>query len=401
MLISLDTLRADHLSAYGYHRQTSPHIDALAADGVRFSETIAASHWTAPSHATLLTGLHPDEHDVVTDSSRMSPEITTLAERLSDAGYATGAFTGSHLVTALLGMDQGFGVWQERPGPCATGFADAAAWMSAQTSPFFLFVHTYQTHAPYAPPAPYDTLFTPDGPLPDRAVTGQFRQPGAPPTPAELSALVGLYDGEIRAADACVGALIASLGERSDDTLVVLTSDHGEEFFEHGGFGHGRLLPETLAVPLILSHPLLRAEAAAVIDVPTGAVDVVPTVLDLLGVPVPDDLSGFSLVPAMTGTSRPRPVALSSSGVSGLHAALRDADGHYFQHPDAERLFVSTPLGLEDVLTDTPEAVLAGYREPLRAWLASLSPRAPAIPIEYTTEQVEALHALGYIDWGE
>ncbi|MDP6933725.1 MAG: sulfatase-like hydrolase/transferase, partial [Myxococcota bacterium] len=260
VLVSLDTLRADHLSTYGYARHTSPHIDALADQGIRFDDARSSSHWTAPSHATMLTGLHPTEHGVVDppERGRMSEKLVTLAETLEDAGYRTGAFTESFFVTQLLGLHQGFSTWQEQPATCEETVRDATRWMADQQVPFFLFVHTYQTHAPYDPPAPYDQMFTPDGPLPARAVEGQFRGPGDPPTPEELTALVGLYDGEIRTADACVGQLVAALeaAGQEQDTLVVVTSDHGEEFMEHGSFGHGRLYPDLLHVPLVFSHPL-------------------------------------------------------------------------------------------------------------------------------------------------
>jgi len=399
ILISLDTLRPDHLSAYGYPRHTSPSIDRLAASGVRFDAATAASHWTAPSHATMLTGLHPAEHGVVSKDSAMSPEITTIAEHLQAAGYATGGFTGSYFVTRLLGLDQGFSTWREQPGPCSEGFAEAIDWMTAQTEPFFLFAHTYQTHAPYDPPAPYERMFTPDGPLPPRSVGEQFRGPGAPPTPAELDALIGLYDGEIRAADHCVGMLMTALGERSADTLVVLTSDHGEEFMEYGGFGHRRLLPVLLRVPLILSHPLLRTTADAHIATPTGAVDLVPTLLDMLGIDATIDASGQSLVAVMTGTERIDPAAFSSSGEHGERAALRDADGHFIRLPDAEHLFIDDPLlGEHDALHRASTAELTAYRDQLEATEQQLRPRAPAEPTVFSDERLEALRALGYID---
>ncbi len=398
VLISLDTLRPDHLSAYGYHRETSPNIDALAASGVRLDGATAASHWTAPSHATLLSGLHPSEHGVTTDAARMSPDVTTLAEVLSEAGWRTGGFTGSYFVTELLGLRQGFETWAEQPAPCSEGFAAAIDWMQAQEAPFFLFAHTYQTHAPYSPPPPNDRMFTPAGPLPKRAVTGQFRSPGPPPTPAELEALIGLYDGEIRTADDCVGELVEALGERRDRTLVVITSDHGEQFMEHGGFGHGRLLPVLLRVPLILSHPLLRTAADAALSQPTGAVDVVPTLLDLLGVEPPPGLSGQSLVPMMTGTPRPSPVAFSSSSVRGEHAALRDSSGHFVRLADGERLLESDPvLGEHDALHSADPARLDAYRSALADWQASTPLRATPHVADFSDESLEALRALGYL----
>lgn len=167
---------------------------------------------------------------------------------------------------------------------------------------------------------------------------------------------------------------------------------------EHGGFGHGRLLPVLLRVPLILSHPLLRTAADAALSQPTGAVDVVPTLLDLLGVEPPPGLSGQSLVPMMTGTPRPSPVAFSSSSVRGEHAALRDSSGHFVRLADGERLLESDPvLGEHDALHSADPARLDAYRSALADWQASTPLRATPHVADFSDESLEALRALGYL----
>ena len=192
---------------------------------------------------------------------------------------------------------------------------------------------------------------------------------------------------------------MAALGARSADTLVVVTSDHGEEFMEYGGFGHRRLLPVLLRVPLILSHPLLRTTADAHIATPTGAVDLVPTVLDLLDIDGPVDVSGESLVAVMTGTPRTEPAAFSSSGEHGERAALRGTDGHFIRLADTEHLFVDDPvLGEHDALHSAAAETVTRYRDQLDATERGLRPRAPAQPTVFSDERLEALRALGYID---
>ena len=400
ILISLDTLRPDHLSAYGYGRPTSPRIDALAAQGVRFERATSASHWTAPSHATLLTGLHPPEHGVVRDQDQMSDEIETLAEHLSEAGWRTAAFTGSYFVSELMGLQQGFSTWWEQTGECAAGFGEAITWLEAQPAdePVFLFAHTYQTHAPYQPPPPYDTMFVGEGLIPPRVAAGRFDEaPGTQPSKAELEALIGLYDGEIRAADHCVGKLLDALDRtgRREETLVVLTSDHGEELMEHGGIGHGRLLPLLLRVPLIVSHPTMRAAADPTVSQVTGAVDVVPTILDLLGQPVPAGLSGRSLVGAMTGSPDADAVAFSSSQARGDHDALRDSVSH-FVRTERSRMFDEDDL---DITEHAPATQLDAHRTALESWRSTATLRAAPGDAAFNQDTLRALQAMGYVAW--
>lgn len=401
ILISIDTLRPDHLSAYGYHRETSPNMDALAHNGVRFDSAISASHWTAPSHATMLTGLHPEEHGVIGPGApaRLGAEATTLAERLSEQGYQTGAFTGSHFVTSLLGMDQGFDRWWEQTGDCEPAVNVAQSWLKEQKEPFFLFFHTYQTHGPYDPPAPYDSQYVDYGLTPERGERLRSALHLGAPTAEELSDLIGLYDGDIRASDDCIAKLMKTLEDEGVDsnTLVVLTSDHGEAFLEHGSFGHGHLYPELLAVPLIISHPLIPAVAERSVSSTTGAVDLVPTIIDILGLPFDETLKGRSLVDHMTGTPSASGFAYSSSQTHGDHAAIRTDVDHFVINAHGEFIFNMDAPEQDSFGHQYTEAERAEYRRRLAAFKGSLTLMAPTSDAGWNADNLEALQALGYI----
>ena len=397
VLISIDTLRADHLSLNGYARATSPNLDALAARGVSFTNAVASSHWTAPSHATLLTGLHPEEHGLVAYPSpgRMAPEVATLAEALADAGYETAAFTAAHFVSRRWGLDQGFHLWEEDRDGAAGRFGRGSAWLAARAksdTPFFLFLHTYEVHEPYDPPAPWDGLFAP-APAADSALREPLSKrfaDGWRPSPAELGSLVALYDGGIRYTDGELGRFLDGL---DPETLVIVTSDHGEEFLDHGGISHGALYGELVRVPLVFGHPKLRLASDAVVDQVTGAVDLAPTILDLVGV-AQHHGSGVSLVGALAGDCDAETRAWSSSEMfGGVRRSLLDGEFHFLEHDGVASLF--------SVATDRTEAAALLPEEVwLRAADAFSSQRSQVgavEPVDQTEEEREALRALGYV----
>jgi choline-sulfatase len=288
VLISIDTLRADHLPAWGYRGVATPAIDALARDAVRFTSAYAQYPLTLPSHASFLTGLLPPR-DGVRDNIGYALDGAahpTLARRLAGSGYVTGGFVSSYVLRRETGIGDGFGVYDAPgPGPRAeildlaqrpgtVTVAAARAWLDrerfeAANRPFFLFVHLYEPHAPYAPPEPF-----------------RSRYPGAP------------YDGEVATADAAVGELLDDLRARGlyDRCVVALVSDHGEGLGEHGESKHGVFLYRTtLHVPMLIRLPGARRAGAAV-DSPVGLVDLVPTLLAAAGLDVPDGLDGFDVL---------------------------------------------------------------------------------------------------------
>lgn len=310
LLISIDTLRADHLGAYGYARPTSPNIDALGNRGVVFSQALSTSSWTLPAHASLLTGRTPSAHGLQDDGLKLAADVPTLAAALQDAGYHTVAVVSQIYVSAAFGLERGFAHYDDslieggRTNPIAAQVVKRVLKrLSGPTpEPFFAFVHFFDPHWPYTPPPSYAERFADpgyDGPVDGsvRSLAPFFFESGSMPEEDRAHA-IALYDAEIAYVDAQVGRLLDGLEKRGqlENTVVILTSDHGEEFKEHGRLGHGRTLyAEQLHVPLIISgHPGLGSGIRR--DDVVSIVDVAPTVTELAGVAGLEGVSGHSLV---------------------------------------------------------------------------------------------------------
>lgn len=324
ILISIDTLRPDHLSCYGYNRQTSPTIDRLAAEGVRFAHAFSSTTWTLPAHLALLTGLPDLVHGTISEAKKLDENRITLAEVLKKNGYRTwGIFTAPFLLPRW-GFSQGFDLYHDATlfdksldgpemlsaserGRTTPGALDKVEELLSEdsNSPFFLFLHLFDVHPDFDPPPPYDRMFDPDysGTLDGRnilnnpAVRNDMDQ-------RDLDHLIALYDGEIRFVDeAGIRRLLQVLESKglAEQTLLVITSDHGEEFFEHGVFGHRQnLFDTTLRIPLVLWGPGL-IPSGLVIDEPARIIDIMPTILDLLGLEQSPESLGESLVPLFLG----------------------------------------------------------------------------------------------------
>ncbi|MEW6270191.1 MAG: sulfatase [Thermodesulfobacteriota bacterium] len=292
VLISLDTLRARSMSLYGHTLPTTPFLDRFAATGATVERAFTTFSNTLGSHMSMLTGLYPASHGVVALNRRLAPEHATLAERLRAAGWDTAAFTEDGLLAADLGFRRGFGVyWENKTVGSAAGdargtFRRALDWAgSREGTPFFLFVHTYAVHIPYAPPPEYRRMLIGDG----------GSESDLPPVERERLR----YEQEVRALDDDVRRFLERLEEivPAERLLVVVTSDHGEEFGEHGLITHLQLYDEVLHVPLLLRW---RGRIAPGVRVaaPASLVDVVPTVLELLSVE-PRAADGASLAPLL------------------------------------------------------------------------------------------------------
>jgi arylsulfatase A-like enzyme len=289
ILISIDTLRADRLAAGGAYRRAMPQIDAYARDAVAFTDAWSVWPETSGSHMSLFTSRFPSEHRVTSFITAPSAAIELLAERLRREGYLTRAFTEDGGVWAHAGFARGFSAYAERRsadfvyrGEVDATFADGTRWVEQHKDrTFFLFLHTYQVHGPYSPPESYKSLFA--------------DVPGREPPGPRDAALA--YDQEARYTDDHVGPFLAKLAQLglSDRTIVIITADHGEEFGEHGGMGHGRTLQqEVMRVPLVIAAPGLLAPAE--VTAPVSLLDVAPTVLDLLGLEPTRGHRGTSLV---------------------------------------------------------------------------------------------------------
>jgi arylsulfatase A-like enzyme len=309
LVISVDTLRRDHLGCYGYERETSPHIDALARRGVVFDNALSTSSWTLPSHASMLTGRYPSSHGLRDDGVELAPSVPTLAADFRRHGYHTLAVVSHVYVSSAFGLDQGFDAFDDTlteggaTNPLAEGVVDRflALLAASPVRPFFGFVHFFDPHWPYTAPEPFARRFA------DPAYTGPidgsvesllpyfFASRAMPDRHREE--MVARYDGEIAYLDHQLGRLMDGLRERGDldRTLVVLVADHGEEFKEHGQLGHGRTLyGEQLRVPFVMAgHPALRPGSRR--DDLVSLIDLAPTLLDLVGAELPAGVDGRSL----------------------------------------------------------------------------------------------------------
>lgn len=426
ILISIDTLRPDRLGAYGYDRDTSPNTDRLAREGVLFRQAISPSSWTLPAHASLFTGLLPHRHGAVRFgfSTPLPQEVDTLAELLWDAGYDTAGFADGGFVTLELGFDQGFDVYGD-PGLANRGkrrfteiVAKAEDWLAAgRPLPFFLFLHTYEVHLPYQPPPPYDTMFAAPGytglfagGMSDAQFAAMLKSDDWIPN-AALPQLEALYDGGIRSMDAALGELLALLDRQglTDSTCVVLTSDHGEEFREHGSLFHrqAKLYEENVRIPLIVRCPG-RVPAGRVVEQPVSLIDLMPTLLELAGAPVPAGLDAHSLLPALTGAAPPadRPIVSECDGSAALSTgvvrALRVGNDKLIE----SSVPVHSPLELFDLAADPGEQrdLHAGRPDAVADLRAALAVAVvgtrgtPAEAGEATLDEAarEHLRALGY-----
>lgn len=320
VLVSLDTVRADHLSLYGYERPTTPRLEGLARESLVFTRSLSSSSWTLPSTATLLTGLLPAQHGALRVNKRLPDAVVTVAERLRDAGYRTAALTDGGFVGFPFGFCQGFHrydvtpgkAWDPRAKDSARTFGEAADWVRRnQHRPFFLFLHTYEAHQPYLRREGFaDPFLRPD--LRGRKELRKRANPRQPPPdPRELETMVALYDGEIARADHYLGGFLDALGEEglTRNAAVIVTSDHGEEFLEHGDLEHGfgKVFDPNVLVPLVARLPG-GAGGGRRIGSPVSGIDVAPTLLALAGLPH-DDLPGRSLLEVAEGareaTDRP------------------------------------------------------------------------------------------------
>jgi len=366
VLLSVDTLRADHLGCYGYPRDTSPEIDAeLAGRGAVFEDVASTTSWTLPAHAALLTGLNDSVHGCTDTDRPLSPDRTTLAERFAASGYRTAGFFSGPYLHPAFGLGQGFqtyvdctsySAWNEEQTGEGRSIEGPELWRKANDDvtnprvrervgewldqagdePFFLFVHLWDVHFDFVPPAPYDTLFDPDyeGEFDGRNFFFDERvRPGM--DRRDLEHLIALYDGEIAWTDHHVGELLDDL-ERlgiADDTIVALTADHGTGFFEHGQRAHRNgLFDELVRIPLVVRWPGEIREGTRIAG-QVSLVDVAPTLLELAGLGVPEDVMGRSLASALwLGEDVEARVAVSELDTLGQSLSSFRTDEHKLIH---------------------------------------------------------------------
>lgn len=318
VLISIDTTRPDHLGCYGYGKNTSPHIDRLAGAGIRFANARTQTPWTLPSHMSLMTSMLPSHNGMDWYTGALSSEIPMLAQILKKHEYKTAGLVNDAQMMAVWGFNRGFDLWREFPestpeGNCENITKQALQWLRTSTAhPFFLFLHYYDPHAPYDPPQRFKEKF-------GSSLSGQeaFRlqkrakfPSGKLPEPKLWAEVVGSYDGEIAWLDEELGKLFEGL---PDNTLVVLFSDHGEAFKEHGRTDHGAsLYDEEVRSVLIMRHPRLLAQPK-VVEQPVMLMDVAPTILRLCDIEPPPHYEGTDLGPLWQGKTLPDRLILSEN----------------------------------------------------------------------------------------
>jgi arylsulfatase A-like enzyme len=416
VLISIDTLRADHLGCYGYGRPTSPGIDALAREGILFEDVSAPSPWTLPSHASLLTGLYPSRHGLKAHDRYLPATVPTLAALLGRAGFVTAGVVNSYNLGPRFGLDRGFQEFlyveeaADQAEPSTRITEQAMAWLRQHRDHrLFLFVHYYDVHSDYRSRPRYEEQFV----SPYRGVadgtTAQlmaYREGRVRLEGKDAAHLIDLYDAGIRQMDDELQRLFAFLRDEKllDGTLLILTSDHGEEFLERGGVLHGRTqFQEVMRVPLLMRGPGLPAGRRD--PATTSLLDVMPTVLGLLRIERPPSLDGEDLAPSWQG----------EAGRLGGRYLFGEAD-HNNAEPDVTRavrhrsfkLHFNRLTGQRELFdlardpgervdrTTSEPAVAADLKARLERFMQIRGEAAP--PSRLTPEEIEKLRSLGYLN---
>jgi arylsulfatase A-like enzyme len=364
VVLLLDTLRADRLGCYGWERARTPNLDALAERGVLFLDATAAAPWTLPSHASLFSSLYPSEHAMWNDEHRLAARVETVAEVLRDEGYATAAFSEGGYVRPSYGFAQGFDRFVVGPLNVRTTFDVALRWTATAPEPFLLFVQTYQVHSPYDPPSTERAELV-------RPYAGELTERVHPPDhpwgrtqfentlgPDDVRYIEDLYDAEIAYLDREVGRLCRELERlgKWENTLFVVTSDHGEELADHGHFGHGfSLYREQLHVPLILHQPGVF-EGGGIARHPVHGLDLAPTLARAAGARHPAAWRGtpLALEPGEGSRTIVVPHFVRDRGDRAL--CVRDGSLKFIDFPPDGR--VSDPVmgpGLFDLGSDNSE----------------------------------------------
>lgn len=383
VIISIDTLRADRLPAYGYEGVETPALDALRRDGILFERAYTPTPLTFPAHSSLLTGLLPGVHGVRDNVGyKLDPGLPFLPRLLKGKGYATGGAVSAYVLQGKSGLDDGFDFYEDsielrahaglggmqRPG--GETLKLSREWLgSVRGRPFFFFFHIYEPHTPYMPPEPFASRFA------------------------------SKYDGEVAAADRIVGGLLDELKrlEVYDEALIVLLSDHGEGLSDHGEEEHGVLLyEEAIRVPLLLKLPESQL-AGSTVAKPAQLTDVAPTVLTLLGLPVPEGMKGLPLLELMLDGAPVRRI-YSETFYPRLHfgwselASLTDGRHHYIEGPDPELYDLAADPREKSNILAQERRLYAGMRSELGGYDREL-----AAPSAVDEEARQAMIALGYV----
>ncbi len=442
ILITVDTVRADHLGIYEYERDTSPNIDRLATQGTMFKYNFAAAPSTTPSHATIMTGLYPQTHGVTASGYKIG-NVDTIASILSKQGYETAAFASASTVKSYItNLNSGFDVYNEQfyllegyalqppvriilqklgliryeASQRRADLVNKAAfeWLETHKNKrFFAWIHYFDAHAPYDPPVPYDKLFT------DPNYKGGVRKEDTLNLEMENiknkktiskedhDYIVGLYDGEIKYMDYHIGQLLKKLDEMklTDKTTIILVSDHGEEFGEHDPtyYWHGKYVYDTsMRVPFIIKGPEIAAGKIIDSDVVEN-IDIAPTILDYLGISTSTNFEGIDLMPLIKDSEMPikYEAYLLADTEAANTSAIRTLENKYIFIPaskdqkESEEFYnmISDPIELKNIINSSDASVIP-LRIKLFKWIAS---HAEIAKQQLDPETINKLRALGYL----
>jgi arylsulfatase A-like enzyme len=436
LLIGIETLRADHVGYFGYKRNTTPTLDRLAHEGVSCMRTLSTSGWTLPSVMSVMTSLYPDVHRTYTYEHRLSEKIMTLAEVLKANGYTTVGFVSNPILDGKYGFSDGFDLYDDFTISLDSGLdifernnaiggvqylactselmtRTAAKWLEQHPDgPFFMFVFYFDPHYDYIPPAPFDTMFDPnyEGDMDGRGVNREPRR-SQRPSDRDLQHLLALYDGEIRYTDGCIAELLRIFTKLGllKNTVVVLFGDHGDEFYEHGKTAHDRTLyNEIIHVPLIFWGPD-RFPPGRHITAITSQVDILPTVIDYLGISCEKPIQGASLRPLIEGKVNRLHETVWAELNTWIHVQAVVSNGYklirnvsnntwelYYLHQDPDE---QTNLYAKPVKTAVQLALMTEWERWIRdnsTLAGDLTDNEEIEKVQLNEQQLQKLRALGY-----
>ncbi|MCK4886068.1 MAG: sulfatase [Planctomycetes bacterium] len=322
ILISISTLRYDHCSISGYHRNTTEVFDKFASENIYFTNTFATSSWSMPATGSVFTSKYPSQHGAKHISAKLKKDNYTLAEVLADNQYCCAGFCCNRRLTADAGFSQGFDLYDDYTAEIMLeSFSDSnepfdisyyrtndlinkavIRWLNNNSkNRFFLFVHYFDNHIPYLPQRPYDKLYT-DGYKSDIDFTRVHREPlySNRPTDKDLDYLIALYDGQVKQTDDDLGQLLKYLTDANlaENSVIIVMGDHGEQFYDHGRSSHHDIYDELTHIPLAMSLPAGKSKK---IDTLISTIDIMPTIFDLLEIQISTKLQGQSLLPVISG----------------------------------------------------------------------------------------------------
>jgi choline-sulfatase len=423
IVVLVDTLNWNALGCNGNPHQPSPNIDAIAAEGALFNQAVSTSGWTLPAVGSLLTGSWPLIHGGLgkgTTLTAIRDELPTAAEQFKTAGFNTIAYANATFLSPALGLDRGFDIYNHRNAfnreiRRADETVNSALEQIRQhrNEANFLLIHLYDPHLDYDPPAGYAARFTEGLRGPPPPVRGQVCRElasvsgGKPPEEA-IEYIKRVYLGEVAFVDAQIGRLVEELQRLGlyENTTLVITSDHGEEFWEHGGFEHGHTLyDELIHIPLIMKLPAGVEAASGPVETQVSVLDIMPTLFDLSGIEQPESFAGRSLLPMIRGEELPERPAYSESTLYGAdRISWRGSRYKYLHELGAGAALydlVEDPGEMINLIDSEPEVAQRLEAELLKfaRELNAAAGRLPDLrPVSLAPEELEALKSLGYIN---